>query len=260
MSNRTLDSDWSYEQDEVLFAIREENPTPSYKTIAARLTQRFGIERTTAACIGRVDRVLKESEEALEAAQRRVRSKTLKDRVAEVRDPYHPLPEWFALPTPVERARALAIHGEIVAAENQALAPAAQISRPHNEARHAEIAERIEGLKRVMIIDQHHRVQKWTAEKAEARRKKRLNESDEAAAARREADNDRHRVHRAKEAERYRLLKEGQRAMAKEHRVPQKAVGLDKVAKEAQPEQDGEVLVVVVPKAASRHYRPSWTD
>ena len=146
-----------------------------------------------------------------------------------MRDPYHPLPEWFTEPTPVERSKPGTVR-----------------------------ADRVEELKRVMIVEQAHRDTKWTAEKAEARRLRRLDEDAAATLRRQEADRERHRRSRALNAD----LKDAARAeetrlRAKEHRGPQKAVGLAKVAPEARPEPKDGTAVKTKP---SRHYRTIWTD
>lgn len=247
------DESWDYEQDELLIAARDESPTPSYGEIARRLTAKFGIHRTHAACIGRFDRIMKESEAALLAAQVHVRRKTAADRIREAGDPYHPLPEWFKEPSP--RAN---------------YASQVEASR-----------DKFDDLAREIIVDRAisrtTRVQIWSEEAKEARKKRRENESEEAAQVRRAADKERHRQVREREKARYEAQADRQAAfkacreerakakavaagvnpLAKEHRQPQRAVGLERHVAEHMASEP----VVAEPKApTSRHYRPSWTD
>ncbi len=273
MSNRTLDSDWSWDHDQFLLACRDEHPTPSYGEIGRRMTRKFGIYRTHAACLGRYNRILHDSEDALAAAQRHVRRKTYQDRVREVGDPYHPLPEWFREPTPVEtnqaRLKAYDDDQRVRAGGGQQ-----SVQSKERDEHNARIARDIitgkfdRRVEQVRVASQKRIAKTREAKQAErAERATRKGETQAAAAARRAADNERHRIHRARiaaEKERERERETGASQLLRPVRRPggpQKAIGLDRVAAEALPEPEDDKHVERVPKPlASRFYRPVWTD
>jgi hypothetical protein len=101
-------ADWSYEEDCILTSLRDFSPERTYQEVALEIWRQCGVRRTPTACIGRYARLVMECEAALTQAlyERDRRVERNKQRVLgpPITDPYKPRPDFFEVPTPVEKA------------------------------------------------------------------------------------------------------------------------------------------------------------